>query len=277
MRKPLVILVSLLLTAAVSNWGFPQHQVKPAQAGMQDGMDMSQMMSMMHPAIAVDNTAIYIVRGNELLKLDKKSLKIIRRTVLSTMPTSGMQEMNMPSARPIGKGSMLERWMKLRPEMQGLLRRMEQIPSAQFDQEFITNMIRHHSGAIVMSQLALERATHPELRQFARHVIDVQSKENVQFADWLKSWCNVSVPASSMTTDQAIVAQLKELHGRDFEIEYMRAMIGHHTEAIDMSEIAEQRATHPKLSSAASNIIKNQSAEIEQLCNWLANWYGVTM
>lgn len=53
------------------------------------------------------------------------------------------------------------------------------------DRTFLQNMIVHHTSAIDMSQIALRKATKPELKQFALGVIEAQAKEIVQFQTWL--------------------------------------------------------------------------------------------
>jgi uncharacterized protein (DUF305 family) len=55
----------------------------------------------------------------------------------------------------------------------------------------------------------------------------------------------------------------------------MRAMIVHHKEAIDMARMAEQKAGHPEIKTLASNIVTGQTAEINQLSEWLSTWYNV--
>jgi uncharacterized protein (DUF305 family) len=54
---------------------------------------------------------------------------------------------------------------------------MQSLSGRSFDTMFIDMMIPHHEGAITMSQDALQRAEHAELRQFAQQVIEKQQKE----------------------------------------------------------------------------------------------------
>ncbi|MCL5104263.1 MAG: hypothetical protein M1133_09125 [Armatimonadetes bacterium] len=53
------------------------------------GMPMMQMMQTMHPAITVDASAIYIVRGGEVIKLDKGDLRVLAQTTLPPMESAG--------------------------------------------------------------------------------------------------------------------------------------------------------------------------------------------
>jgi uncharacterized protein (DUF305 family) len=54
-------------------------------------------------------------------------------------------------------------------------------------------------------------------------------------------------------------------------------MVGHHAMAIDMAEMAQEKATHPELKDLADDIIRTQAAEIEQMRKWLKAWYGRTV
>ncbi len=46
-----------------------------------------------------------------------------------------------------------------------------------FDKAFLSQMIEHHEGALVMAELAQERATLDEIKQFSNGITAVQSKE----------------------------------------------------------------------------------------------------
>lgn len=46
-----------------------------------------------------------------------------------------------------------------------------------FDEAFLSQMIEHHEGAVVMAELAMERATIDEIKYFSNNIISVQSKE----------------------------------------------------------------------------------------------------
>jgi uncharacterized protein (DUF305 family) len=55
---------------------------------------------------------------------------------------------------------------------------------------------------------------------------------------------------------------------------FMTAMIAHHQGAIDMAMLADERAAHQEVKDLAVGIITSQSAEIETMQGWLAEWYG---
>ena len=51
-------------------------------------------------------------------------------------------------------------------------------------------------------------------------------------------------------------------------------MVGHHSMAVDMAEMAREKATHQELKDMADDVIRAQAAEIERMRNWLKKWYG---
>jgi uncharacterized protein (DUF305 family) len=59
---------------------------------------------------------------------------------------------------------------------------------ANYDLRYIDRMIRHHQNAVTMSEDAVKKAQHPELKQFAQNIINTQSKEITQMETWRKQW-----------------------------------------------------------------------------------------
>jgi uncharacterized protein (DUF305 family) len=57
-----------------------------------------------------------------------------------------------------------------------------------FDLAFLQMMIPHHQSAVLMAQVALQRATHPELKQLAQAIVDAQEQEIGEMEGWLTAW-----------------------------------------------------------------------------------------
>lgn len=55
---------------------------------------------------------------------------------------------------------------------------------------------------------------------------------------------------------------------------FLAMMIQHHQAAVDMAQIALQRAEHPELKQLAQSIITSQQAEITQMRAWQQAWFG---
>jgi len=75
--------------------------------------------------------------------------------------------------------------------------------------------------------------------------------------------------------DMGMMADLAKLPGPRLEAVFMAMMIPHHEGAIEMANLALDRATHAELKTLAQGVITSQSAEIDQMNRWLADWYGL--
>ena len=65
----------------------------------------------------------------------------------------------------------------------------ETLPAgADFDRRWADEMVKHHQGAITMSQTALAAATRPEVKALAQRIIDAQKAEVAQLEAWSRAW-----------------------------------------------------------------------------------------
>ena len=58
----------------------------------------------------------------------------------------------------------------------------------------------------------------------------------------------------------------------DADVTFAQGMIPHHQQAVEMAQMAEDRAESPELKQLASEIEAAQAPEIEQLTSWLEDW-----
>lgn len=72
-----------------------------------------------------------------------------------------------------------------------------------------------------------------------------------------------------------MMAQMWRLPPTRLEAMFMSMMIVHHEGAIDMSQLAPERAAHQEVKDLAATIISVQSTEMAQMNAWLAEWYGL--
>jgi uncharacterized protein (DUF305 family) len=57
-----------------------------------------------------------------------------------------------------------------------------------FDRVFLTEMIVHHQGAVLMAQSALVNAKHQEIKDLSQAIISAQNKEITEMQSWYKNW-----------------------------------------------------------------------------------------
>lgn len=176
----------------------------------------------------------------------------------------------------------------------------------EFDLLFIDMMIPHHQSAIAMAKVALERASHQEVRDLAQAIVTTQQSEIDQMTAWRETWYPgapkmpmeqmgqmmasmmqgmpgmMGTPGAGMTGMSGMMetmdphAMVEGLctAGGDFDAVFLRMMIPHHESAVAMAQVAVQRATHPEIKQLARAIIDAQQREIAQMQGWLAAWPG---
>jgi uncharacterized protein (DUF305 family) len=167
---------------------------------------------------------------------------------------------------------------------------------AQLEQDFLMGMVPHHRGAIMMSRMALEKATRPELKELAQKVISEQEMEVQLMTNYLRDWYGMTPPAGDMMSPEmmremdmpmmhgtmpsmeAMMRQMQALQtktGSDFDVAYMSALAEHHAMAAMMASSVLVGGYHGDLYKLAARIVKDQGEEIVQLQEWLEQWYGI--
>ena len=148
-----------------------------------------------------------------------------------------------------------------------------------FDLQFIDQMIVHHQMAIMSSEHMISDSERPELRQLAENIQESQAEQIEQMQAWRNEWYPDAGQASGTTNgmmedgmmeQQMMGDSMQGGMGSDTaDAMFLRMMIPHHQDAIDMSEEALDRVEHPELKELAQTIIDEQSAEIELMQGYL--------
>lgn len=146
------------------------------------------------------------------------------------------------------------------------------------DAMFIEKMVAHHSDAIAMAELALERSKRPEIVGLAGSIIETQQAENGLMREWYRDWFGTVVPESSgsgmMGGMMGGAADLRVLEQtEDFDREFIETMIPHHRMGVMMATMARGATGRPEVVELTGSIIETQSEEIEQMLTWYLDWY----
>lgn len=72
--------------------------------------------------------------------------------------------------------------------MGGMMSGISDKSGDEFDRAFLSEMIMHHQGAVVMAQAALRDAEHEEIKQLTRNIIETQTAEIEQMQEWYRQW-----------------------------------------------------------------------------------------
>ena len=65
---------------------------------------------------------------------------------------------------------------------------LKSVPDAEFDREFIVEMIPHHEMAVMMGQMLQASTGRDEMKQLADNIITSQSREIEMMRSWLRLW-----------------------------------------------------------------------------------------
>jgi uncharacterized protein (DUF305 family) len=138
------------------------------------------------------------------------------------------------------------------------------------DRAYIDAMVPHHQAGIMLADQAIQRANHQELKVFAADVRAEEAGEITLLQGWRTAWFDsASTPAPVPPAD--IPA------GADFDLAWMRAMIAHHQQAIELSRLALRSNARGETDSLALHVIAQDTSEQRQLRAWAKQWYGVTL
>ncbi|MEU2434420.1 DUF305 domain-containing protein [Streptomyces sp. NPDC007861] len=144
------------------------------------------------------------------------------------------------------------------------------------DVAFAQGMIPHHQQALEMAELADGRASDQEIKTLAGQIEKAQDPEIQTMRSWLTSWGKPESPSvdhgashgsgemPGMMSDEDMDA-LMTAKGTDFDRKFAQTMIDHHSGAIDMAKDEQKNGRNAAAKKLADEVIKNQSAEVEQM------------
>lgn len=149
------------------------------------------------------------------------------------------------------------------------------------DVTFLSDMIPHHTQALLMVEMTKGRELTPEFAELTQGIAAAQGPEIDQMSSWLDS-SGYDVPDSDshmgmmgddngmgMMTDEDSET-LGGMMGDDFEAMWMRMMIEHHEGAIAMSKVELDEGVNADARALAQRIIDAQEAEIALMEGLLA-------
>lgn len=152
-----------------------------------------------------------------------------------------------------------------------------------FDEAYIADMLAHHEGAVSMAEQAQAVTAHEAVRTLAGDITMTQSQEMMQMYQWQKQWGYKATSGgghlshggagAAMAGDMVeMINKLKDLKGEAYDKEFLKQMILHHEQAVEMSQYAEVNAKHQEIKDLAKGIITAQTKEISEMKQWQIDW-----
>lgn len=156
------------------------------------------------------------------------------------------------------------------------------------DVRFMTDMIGHHSQAILIAGWAPSHGASPEVQTLASRIVAGQKDDIVTMSNWLRSHGQPVPPHDTMHTRMAgmhhmmnmpgmltpeQLTQLDQARGPEYDQLLLRFMIGHHRGALTMVNdlFGSRGAAQDQEVFQLANIIQaDQTTEIERMQKMLA-------
>lgn len=88
----------------------------------------------------------------------------------------------------MSSGTMMGVQATMDTTMNGMMSGLTGKTGDDFDKAFLSEMIVHHQGAVVMAQAVLKNSKRPELIKLANDIIKAQTGEITVMQNWQKSW-----------------------------------------------------------------------------------------
>jgi uncharacterized protein (DUF305 family) len=162
-------------------------------------------------------------------------------------------------------------------QMQASMAELAQQSGQDFEVAYINRIIPHHQAAIAMAQMVLSSAPHQDVRMAAAQIIQDQQREINELTQWLATWYGLSVtPDPRMQMSQAMMSAMMHADPTLQEQLFLAMMREHHQSAIEMGQLALQKAIHAELRTQAQQMLTSQQQEQAQFGAWLQAWYGIT-
>lgn len=144
----------------------------------------------------------------------------------------------------------------------------------EFDQEFMRLMYQQHSDIAALATQGIQLSTDKGIRDLSGKIRYEQTKQSQKLAYWAQKQGMCTLTAN-YNRIQGIMDDLRQCCGADYNIPYVRTMIGLLEQNRAAAQLAMSRATMPGLRDQARIVVNSTTKEIVALQNWLSRFGGV--
>jgi putative membrane protein len=135
------------------------------------------------------------------------------------------------------------------------------------DQKFLKEAAGGGMAEVELGKLAVQKASHPEVKAFAQHMVDDHSKANEQ----LKAMVNpqgITLPTELPSEAKKTHDKLSKLSGAEFDRAYVQDMVKDHRKDVKLFEDQAKNGKDPTLkqfAQATLPTLKEHLQKVEQL------------
>jgi putative membrane protein len=112
------------------------------------------------------------------------------------------------------------------------------------DQEFLTKAIQAGVAEVRISELALEKAQDEQVREFAERMVQDHTASNERLLS-LAETAGDTPPTEMDQEHEAMLQQLSQLSGEEFDRQYMQGQVQDHQAAVDLFASEATQPTGP--------------------------------
>jgi putative membrane protein len=117
------------------------------------------------------------------------------------------------------------------------------------DQAFVEDTLKNNDAQVQMSQLAQQKASSGDVKDFSQRMIQIHTQLNQQLAPLAKQLA-VNQNQKPSKEQKKEIAQLEQLSGPDFDSAYLQAMAREQAHSLKQFK-SEESATNPSIQKAA--------------------------
>jgi putative membrane protein len=138
------------------------------------------------------------------------------------------------------------------------------------DKQFVRMAIESNNAEIAAAHLALGQASGNDVKQFAQTMIHDHTLLNNQMKPLAQKLDVQVAPGQVDPKDQALAAQLKDLRGMAFDLQYIAGMMQGHQAALQLVQTEASNGQDPTVKMAAQKaepVIQKHLQMAQQLAN----------
>lgn len=120
--------------------------------------------------------------------------------------------------------------------------------------EFVKHAAQGGMAEVSIGKLAADKASDPDVKQFAQRMVDDHSKANADLTG-LASSKGIQLPANPDPQQQALMDRLAKLSGAEFDRAYMEAMVTDHDHDVSAFRTYSQHGTDPDVKAWAARTL----------------------
>jgi len=133
------------------------------------------------------------------------------------------------------------------------------------DRDFLRMMSDHHKGLIAMVHPTLDKKENLAITGDAAKMDKKQDAELDKMITMLDQQYKDSYTPSVMPDNQRMVDELKDKSGADYSRTFLKNVIAHHQQAIQMVDEYLPKAKNPQVKAMAEKMKSDQAKEITEL------------